>query len=127
MSLTAGCGSQPELVWPRECREAISLSVECHAPEEAAQVLSDTDESVICVAVNPRLAFVESDLSHAEHEVHVPGRQRRRYSHPPQNVLWPAMEAFYKAIKIEGGLKVNRTKTKVYSSNGNYEEKPQEF
>ena len=47
--------------------------------------------------------------------------------HAPPEVLWSATEAFYEAIKIEGGLKVNRTKLKVYSSNGNYEEKPQEF
>ena len=75
--LTAGCGSQPELVWLRECLEAISLCVEWHVPEEAAQFHSDTDESRISAAVNPRLAFVESDLPHAENEVHVPRRQLR--------------------------------------------------
>ena len=57
-SLTACCGSQPELIWLRECLEATSVCVEYHNPEEAAQALSDTDEPVICAVVNPRLAFV---------------------------------------------------------------------
>ena len=76
-SLTACWGSHRELVWFRKCPEAISVGAECPIPEEAAQVLSETDESVICVVVNPRPAFVYSYLSHAEHEVHVPGRQFR--------------------------------------------------
>ena len=41
--------------------------------------------------------------------------------------MWPAMEAFYVEIKTEGGLKVNWTKPKVQSPNGNYEGKQQEF
>ena len=37
------------------------------------------------------------------------------------------MEAFYEEIKNEGGLKVNPTKTEIYSPNENNEGKPQEF
>ena len=42
-------------------------------------------------------------------------------------VLWPAIEKFYKDIQEHCGLQVNRSKTKVYSPNGNYVGKPQEF
>ena len=37
------------------------------------------------------------------------------------------MEAYYKEIQENCGLQVNRSKTNVYSPNGNYEGKPQEF
>ena len=57
-SLAACWGSHRELIWLRKCPEAVSAGAECLIPEEAAQVLLDTDESVICVVFNPRLAFV---------------------------------------------------------------------
>ena len=57
-SLTACWGSHRELVRFRKRPEAISVGTECRISEEAEKGLSITDESVICVVVNPRLAFV---------------------------------------------------------------------
>ena len=37
------------------------------------------------------------------------------------------MEVFYEEIENECGLKFHRSKTKVYSPNGNYEGGPLEF
>ena len=41
--------------------------------------------------------------------------------------MWPAIEAFYNDIRENCGLEANRSKTRVYSPNGNYGGKPQEF
>ena len=41
--------------------------------------------------------------------------------------MWPATEAYYKEIQENCGLQDNRSKTRVYSPNRNYEGKSQEF
>ena len=48
-------------------------------------------------------------------------------SHAPPDVLWPALHQFYKRLERDGGLVVNRSKTQVYSPNGNYAGMPSLF
>jgi hypothetical protein len=48
-------------------------------------------------------------------------------SHAPPDVMLPALNQFYERLERDAGLVVNRSKTQVYSPNGNSAGMPQAF
>ena len=93
--------------------------------EEGGQQGATVSSLTACAAIQPYLKQLDETLRpHG-------GSARKGIddgvTHAPPEVLWPAIEKFYKDIQEHCGLKVNRSKTKVYSPNGNYIGKPQEF
>jgi len=92
---------------------------------EGGQQGSTSALLVSCAAIQPYLKKLDDRLKPFK------GSARKGIddgvTHGPPEVIYEAVNQFYEDIKINCGLSVNRTSTMIYSPNGNYNGKPDEF